>query len=92
MSGWPTLDNYIAQISGQAPDFQTGQDCEYFSKFLQFGGETFDKWTKYRQLSGDGCVYPAYVPTIASELSARHLAWKSYNQDMGNNPRRTEPR
>ncbi len=86
--GHDSLDNYIAQISGQAPDFQTGQDCEYFSKFLQFGGETFDKWTKYRQLSGDGCVYPAYVPTIASELSARHLAWKSYNQDMGNNPRR----
>jgi phosphatidylinositol-3-phosphatase len=86
--GHDSLDNYVAEISGQAPDFQTGQDCEYFSRFLQFGGETFDKWTKYRQLSGDGCVYPRYVPTIASQLTARHLSWKSYNQDMGNDPRR----
>jgi phosphatidylinositol-3-phosphatase len=86
--GHDSLDNYIAEISGQAPNFQTGQDCEYFSPFLQFGGETFDKWTKYNQLSGDGCVYPRYVATVASQLSARHLTWKSYNQDMGNDPRR----
>ncbi len=86
--GHDSLDNYIAEISGQAPDFQTGQDCEYFSRFLQFEGETFDKWTKYRQLSGDGCVYPRYVPTIASQLSSRQVSWKAYNQDMGNNPRR----
>jgi hypothetical protein len=77
--GHDSLDNYIAEISGQAPDFQTGQDCEYFSKFLQFGGETFNKWTKDDQLSGDGCVYPKYVHTVASQLSARHLTWKSYN-------------
>ena len=32
--GHDSLDNYIAQISGQAPNVQTGQDCEYFSKFL----------------------------------------------------------
>jgi hypothetical protein len=41
--GHDSLDNYIAEISGQAPDFQAGQDCEYLSPFLQFGGETFDK-------------------------------------------------
>jgi phosphatidylinositol-3-phosphatase len=86
--GHDSLDNYIAEISGQAPDFQTGQDCEYFSPFLQFGGETFGKWTKYGQLSGDGCVYPGYVPTIASQLTAAHLTWKAYNQDMGNDPKR----
>jgi hypothetical protein len=86
--GHDSLDNYIAEISGQAPDFQTGQDCEYFSRFLQFGGETFDKWTKYGQLSGDGCVYPGYLRTVASQLTAAHLTWKSYNQDMGNDPKR----
>ena len=86
--GHDSLDNYIAEISGQAPDFQTGQDCEYFSRFLQFGGETFGKWTKYGQLSGDGCVYPRYVRTIASQLTAAHLTWKSYNQNMGNDPKR----
>jgi phosphatidylinositol-3-phosphatase len=86
--GHDSLDNYIAEISGQAPDFQTGQDCEIYSPFLQFGGEVFNKWTRDGQLSGDGCVYPAYVPTIASQLTGRHLTWKSYNQDMGNDPER----
>jgi phosphatidylinositol-3-phosphatase len=84
--GHDSLDNYIAEISGQAPNFQTGQDCAYFSKFLQFGGENFDKWTKYGQLSGDGCVYPEYVRNAASQLTAHHLSWKSYNQQMGNDP------
>jgi phosphatidylinositol-3-phosphatase len=86
--GHDSLDNYIAEISGQAPDYQTGQDCEYFSPFLQFGGETFSKWTKYGQLSGDGCVYPRYVQNIASQLTAKHLSWKAYNQQMGNDPAR----
>lgn len=86
--GHDSLDNYIAEISGQAPDYQTGQDCEYFSKFLQFGGENFDKWTKYGQLSGDGCVYPSYVGNIASQLASRGLSWKSYNQQMGVDPAR----
>jgi phosphatidylinositol-3-phosphatase len=86
--GHDSLDNYIAQISGQAPNYQTGQDCEIFSKFLQFGGENFDKWTKYGQLSGDGCVYPKYVGNIGSQLSARGLSWKSYNQQMGVYPKR----
>ena len=86
--GHDSLDNYIAEISGQAPDYQTGQDCEYFSPFLVFGGETFSKWTKYGQLSGDGCVYPRYVGNIGSQLTAKHLTWKSYNQQMGNDPAR----
>jgi phosphatidylinositol-3-phosphatase len=86
--GHDSLDNYIAEISGQAPDYQTGQDCEYFSRFLQFGGETFDKWTKYGQLSGDGCVYPRYVGNIGSQLTAKGLTWKSYNQQMGVDPGR----
>ncbi|MGO8957553.1 MAG: alkaline phosphatase family protein [Streptosporangiaceae bacterium] len=86
--GHDSLDNYVAEISGQAPDYQTGQDCEYFSPFLQFGGETFSKWTKYGQLSGDGCVYPSYVQTIASQLTARHLTWTAYMQQMGADPRR----
>ena len=86
--GHDSLDNYIAQISGQAPDYQTGQDCEYFEQFIQFGGENFDKWTKYGQLSGDGCVYPRYVRTVANQLTARHLTWRAYEQNMGIDPHR----
>ncbi len=86
--GHDSLDNYIAEISGQAPNYQTNQDCEYFSRFLQFGGENFDKWTRDGQLSGDGCVYPGYVRNIGSQLTAHGLSWKSYNQQMGNDPAR----
>jgi phosphatidylinositol-3-phosphatase len=86
--GHDSLDNYIAQVSGQAPDYQTGQDCEYFEQFIQFGGENFDKWTKDGQLSGDGCVYPAYVKTIGNQLTAKGLTWKAYEQNMGIDPHR----
>jgi len=47
-------------------------------------------------VDGHGCVYPATVPTIASQLDAKyapnpktHLAaWRAYEQDMGNTPSR----
>ena len=87
--GHDSLDNYIAQVSGQAPNFQTGQDCEIFTEFYQFEGENFDKFTKDGQLSGDGCVYPDYVPTIGNQLTARSGdSWKAYMEDMGNRPNR----
>ena len=86
--GHDSLDNYIAQVSGQAPNYQTGQDCENFMQFIQFGGENFDKWTKDDQLSGDGCVYPKYVKTVANQLTAKGLTWKAYEQNMGINARR----
>jgi phosphatidylinositol-3-phosphatase len=86
--GHDSLDNYTAMISGQAPNYELGQDCGSFEPFVQFGGENFDKWTKYRQLSGEGCVYPKYVPTVANQLTAKKLTWKGYMQDMGNLPKR----
>jgi phosphatidylinositol-3-phosphatase len=87
-TGHDSLDNYTAQISGQAANYMLNEDCGIYAPFVQFGGENFDKWTKYGQLSGEGCVYPKYVPTIASQLDSKHLSWKEYAQDMGNDPHR----
>jgi hypothetical protein len=87
-TGHDSLDNYTSMISGQAANYQLDEDCGRFEPFVQFGGENFDKWTKYRQLSGEGCVYPKYVPTIANQLTAHHLTWRAYEQDMGNIPSR----
>jgi phosphatidylinositol-3-phosphatase len=87
-TGHDSLDNYIAEISGQAGNYEMNEDCGIFSKFTQFGGENFDKMTKYGQLSGGGCVFPKYVPTIASQLKSKHLSWREYAQDMGNNAHR----
>ena len=37
---------------------------------------------------GTGCVYPAAVPTIASQLTAAGFTWRDYNEDMGADPTR----
>jgi phosphatidylinositol-3-phosphatase len=86
--GHDSLDNYIAQVSGQAPDYDTGQDCEVFIPFVQFEGENFEKWTKDGQLTGEGCVYPPYVKTVGNQMSAQGLSWKAYAEDMGKDPKR----
>jgi len=86
--GHDSLDNYVAEISGQSGNYELNEDCGIFTPFVQFGGENFDKFTKYGQLSGGGCVFPKYVPTIAGQLTANGLTWREYAQDMGNDPHR----
>ena len=86
--GHDSLDNYVAQISGQSGNYELNEDCSIFTPFIQFGGENFDKFTKYGQLSGEGCVFPKYVNTIAGQLASHGLTWREYAQDMGNDPRR----
>jgi len=78
--GHASLDNYIAQISGQAPNPSTQGDCTVFSDFRATG--TGDNG----QALGSGCVYPAGVPTIAAQLTAAGLSWKSYQEDMADSP------
>ncbi len=74
--------NYIAMISGQAPNAQNQDDCQIFDDFA------LDAKGAYGQEQGSGCVYPADVPTIASQLGAAGLSWRDYNQDMGADPMR----
>lgn len=77
-----SLGNYIALISGQAPNPATDYDCPQFTEFVASGTTTDG------QAIGSGCVYPASVPTIANQLEAKGLSWKAYMEDMGNNPER----
>jgi hypothetical protein len=86
--GHDSLDNYTAEISGQSGNYELNEDCGIYAPFIQFGGENFDKFTKYGQLSGEGCVFPKYIHTIAWQLSKHHLSWREYAQDMGNDPHR----
>ena len=86
--GHDSLDNYTAEISGQSGNYELNEDCGIYAPFVQFGGENFDKFTKFGQLSGEGCVFPSYINTIGGQLSAKHLSWREYAQDMGNNPHR----
>jgi len=78
--GHASLPNYIAQISGQAPNPATQSDCQTFKKFKVTGT------VPPGQAVGKGCVYPASVLTIADQLGAKGLTWKGYMEDMGNDP------
>ena len=78
--GHHSLDNYIAMVSGQAPNVETQADCQLFTDFLP-GTPTSDG-----QVIGQGCVYPASVKTIADQLESRGLSWKGYMEDMGADP------
>ena len=77
-----SLDNYIAMVSGQAPNPVTQSDCQSFTEFTQTGTAADG------QAVGSGCVYPAGVKTIANQLEAKGLTWKGYMEDMGNIPAR----
>jgi hypothetical protein len=81
-TGHASNDNYISLVSGQPPNAQNQADCPKFDNFtgaimLSSGVET-----------GTGCVYPAEVPNIGTQLSAKKLTWKGYMEDMGNDPNR----
>ena len=80
--GHSSLDNYIAMISGQAPNAQTRADCGVFAAFPA-GSPGPDG-----QEPGTGCVYPADVPTVAAQLTGVDDTWRDYNEEMGANPAR----
>ena len=79
-----SLDNYIAMISGQAPNPATQADCGVFSEFVP----TQSALDADGQLRGEGCVYPASVKTVADQLEAAGFDWKGYMEDMGKDPTR----
>jgi hypothetical protein len=80
--GHNSLDNYLAMISGQAPNPTTQADCPTFVNvapgIVGAGG----------QASGTGCVYPASVPTVVGQLATAGFSWRSYDQSMGADPAR----
>ena len=81
--GHNSLDNYIAMISGQAPNEQTRADCTTYS---EIPGE--EKLLEGEQEPAPGCVYPENVPTLPEQLEERGLMWRSYDESMGAEPAR----
>ncbi|MHC6593490.1 alkaline phosphatase family protein [Arthrobacter sp. C152] len=71
-----SLPNYVAQISGQPPNPSTKQDCHTYTEF------TVQATDGLGRLAGDGCVFPASVPTVAGQLAAAGKTWKGYMEDM----------
>ncbi len=80
--GHSSLDNYIAMVSGQAPNPLTSGDCQ---NFVDFPADSIDS---SGQENGEGCVYPADVPSLMSQLDAAGLTWRAYEDGMGADPTR----
>jgi hypothetical protein len=99
-TGHVSLDNYIAQVSGQAPNTISNTDCLDPSTFqgaykdVSPGTLATDQKKYPGQVDGQGCVYPAIAQTIGDQLdaaangSASHITWREYAEDMGNNASR----
>jgi phosphatidylinositol-3-phosphatase len=89
-TGHVSLDNYIAMISGQAPNVMTSSDCQLY---VNFNGTTAAApINSAGQAVGAGCVYPSNVKTLADQLSAHHISWGGFMDEMGNNPAREQSR
>lgn len=83
-TGHASNDNYIAMVSGQAPNTLNQSDCIFFVNFA--AGVTVPG-SPHQQL-GPGCVYPSSIGEIGRQLTAHGLSWKTYQEDMGNLPSR----
>jgi phosphatidylinositol-3-phosphatase len=81
-TGHESNDNYISLASGQPPNADNQGDCQIYSDFVN--ALTLANGVE----AGQGCVYPASVQNIGTQLSADGLSWKAYQEDMGNDPNR----
>jgi phosphatidylinositol-3-phosphatase len=81
-TGHESNDNYVSLVSGQPPNPDNQGDC------LTYGNFPVAKTEPGGLEAGAGCVYPADIENIGTQLSHAGLSWKGYMQDMGNNPKR----
>ena len=82
--GHYSLDDYLAMISGQAPNAATQADCKVFAEFVR----SKPGLDENGQALGTGCVYPRDVRTLPDQLEAAGFTWKGYMEDMGADPAR----
>ena len=76
--GGAELPDYLAMVSGQAPNADTRHDCPTYADFAGAA-----KALPNGQLTGRGCVYPNTVLTVADQVTAAGKEWKAYLADMG---------
>jgi hypothetical protein len=86
-TGHWSLDNYIAMVSGQAPNSATQHDCPQPTEF-QSARPGLDA---HGQVLGTGCIYPAIVKTLPDQLEQAGFTWKGFMEDLDSNPTRDDP-
>ncbi|HEX3824023.1 MAG TPA: alkaline phosphatase family protein [Mycobacteriales bacterium] len=85
-----SLDNYLAMISGQAPNSYTSVDCLYPANFNKTARPA--KLNAAGQAVGTGCIFPKNVRTLANQLSKAKVSWHGFMEDMGKTPGREQKR
>lgn len=75
--GGSELPDYLAMVSGQAPNADTRGDCTTYAEFSESAKAASDG-----QVTGPGCVYPDTVLTVADQVTASGKPWKAYLADM----------
>ncbi len=88
-----SLDNYIAQVSGQAPNLLTNSDCAGGYNDVTPGTLDPNQALYPGQVDGQGCVFPTSVQTIGNQIDRAYPLtigsdWREYAEDMGNDPTR----
>ncbi len=93
-TGHYSLDNYLAMVSGQAPQPDTQADCPTYSDFAATvdrrgtvrtnvdRGQAVSKAGPNAPVGKNGCVYPAAVPTLFNQFDRAGITWKGYAQDL----------
>jgi len=71
--------NYQAILAGVAPGSDTQNDCPRYRDMTGAARAAFGQVK-----ASSGCIYPSWVPTLASQLTAKQLSWKGYMEDMAN--------
>ncbi len=92
-TGHVSLDNYVAQVSGQAPNQVSNSDCAGAYNDVIPGTLDPDQALYPGQVDGQGCVFPKNVQTIGNQLDRAYPRtigsdWREYAEDMGNDPAR----
>jgi phosphatidylinositol-3-phosphatase len=82
--GHMSLDNYVALISGQAPNKATQLDCPTYTPF-QLTQPTLNA---DGLALGTGCLYPRMVQMVGDQLDAAGFSWRGYMEDLGRDPAR----
>lgn len=77
--GHNSAPNYLALVSGQAPNVATQSDCQIYQDFLPNSSVQVDV---NGQITGQGCVFPVEVQTISDQLTAHQFTWRGYMEDM----------
>ncbi|MDD7687215.1 MAG: alkaline phosphatase family protein [Actinomycetaceae bacterium] len=95
--------SYDIQSDCSVENFDFADDSHIQTKHVDAAGEPatpFSMDDTYGQaVSGaganaengeNGCTYPKQVPTLFNQLDAAGISWKSYAQDLGNQPGRED--